>query len=506
MSKDLVLGLDCSTTAAKAVVWTLDGASLSVGRSAFTHSARHPGWGEQDPVDWWNATVQAIGYACRQIDPSRLAAISITHQRETFVCLDKDDHALRPAMLWLDTRATDQVKRLGSAHTHEVTGKPPNTATSWYKLAWLAENEPRCLENTVHVADVHSYLVRRLTGEWRTSYGSVDPLGVVDLRDFSLSGELIEKVGLRPEQFPELCAPGDVLGVLKDDIADLLGLNRGLKVVAGLGDGQSAGLGVGITKPGEAYLNLGTGIVSGSFSETYETAQSFRTMSGGVPGTYILETFFGGGTYNLSWFIKQFSDIGDRPFGLDLLPEQILESAAAALPVGSDGLLSLPYLTGVLTPYWDSTARGVLFGLSGRHGKAHMYRAILEGLAMEQRLSSTGAEAASASPIERFLVMGGGSHSRLWCQIVADVLNRPVDVASEPEATCLGAGILAAYGAGLFSSVGEAANAMTGVGKHYQPRPEESAKYDRLYDLYKDIYPALRDHFSRLRHVMQDIS
>ena len=134
MSKDLVLGLDCSTTAAKAVVWTLDGASLSVGRSAFTHSARHPGWGEQDPVDWWNATVQAIGYACRQIDPSRLAAISITHQRETFVCLDKDDHALRPAMLWLDTRATDQVKRLGSAHIHEVTGKPPNTATSWYKF------------------------------------------------------------------------------------------------------------------------------------------------------------------------------------------------------------------------------------------------------------------------------------------------------------------------------------------------------------------------------------
>lgn len=506
MHKDLVLGLDCSTTAAKAVVWTLDGTSMAVGRSAYRHSAPHPGWGEQDPVDWWNATVEAIGFACRQIDPSRLAAISITHQRETFVCLDKDGHALRPAMLWLDTRAGDQVERFGSDHMHEVTGKPPNTATSWYKLAWLAEHETRCLEGTDRVADVHSYLVHRLTGEWRTSYGSVDPLGVVDLRTFGLSKDLIEKVGLRVEQFPELCSPGDVLGVLRADVADRLGLNPGLKVVAGLGDGQSAGLGVGITQPGEAYLNLGTGIVSGSFSATYETDRSFRTMTGGVPGTYILETFFGGGTYNLNWFIDQFSGIGDKPYGLDLLPEQILESAAAGLPTGADGLLALPYLTGVLTPYWDSSARGVLFGLTGRHSKAHMYRAMLEGLAMEQRLSTTGAEAASAMPIGRFLVMGGGARSPLWCQIMADVLGRPVDVAREPEATCLGAGILAAFGAGIFTSVQEAAAAMTGTGKRYVPNSEQSAKYDRIYDLYKDIYPALREHFARLRQVMQDIS
>jgi len=504
MLKDLVLGLDCSTTAAKAVVWNLEGKSVAVGRYAYSHSAPHPGWGEQDPMDWWNATIEAIGSACRKIDPSRLAAIAITHQRETFACLDEEGHALRPAMLWLDTRATDQVEQFGSDRLHEITGKPPNTATSWYKLAWLKENEPRVFENTFKVVDVHSYLVNRLTGEWRTSYGSVDPLGVLDLPTFSYSGELIEALGLYRDQFPELCAPGEVMGTVKNEIADLLGLAPGLKVVAGLGDGQSAGLGVGITKPGEAYLNLGTGIVSGNFSESFVTNRSFRTMTGGVPNSYILETFFGGGTYNLSWFIEKFSDIGDKPYGLDLIPEQILESAAAGLPIGSDGLLSLPYLTGVLTPYWDSNARGVMFGLSPRHGKAHMYRAILEGLAMEQRLSSSGAEAAGV-PIERFLVMGGGSHSQLWCQIVADVLNRPVDVALEPEATCLGAGILAAYGASLFPSVSDAAAAMTGIGRSYAPVPEQSSKYDQLFGLYKDIYPSLREHFTRLRQVMKNI-
>ena len=276
MSGDLVLGLDCSTTAAKAVVWSLAGQSLAIGRATYSLSTPRAGWGEQDPLDWWKAAVEAIGQACRQIDPSRLSAICITHQRETFACLDADGHALRPAMLWLDTRATAEVVDFGSDHIHQMTGKPPNTATSWYKMQWLARHEPRCLEKAAKVVDVHSYITQRLTGEWRTSYGSVDPLGVLDLRDFALSDALIGAVGLRREQFPELYAPGEVLGSLRPDVTELLGLKAGLRVVAGLGDGQAAGLGVGITGPGEAYLNLGTGIVSGGFSADYVTDRADR--------------------------------------------------------------------------------------------------------------------------------------------------------------------------------------------------------------------------------------
>ena len=175
------------------------------------------------------------------------------------------------------------------------------------------------------------------------------------------------------------------------------------------------------------------------------------------------------------------------------------------MPAGSDGLLALPYLTGVLTPYWDSNARGVLLGLSGRHGKAHMYRAILEGLAFEQRLSTLGAESVTGARTERFLVMGGGSRSPLWCQMIADILGRPVEIAREAEATCLGAGILAAVGAGHYDSAATAAAAMSGVGRGYAPDPVQSAKYDQLFDIYKDIYPALRDQFTRLRQVTEAI-
>lgn len=504
--RDLVLAVDCSTTASKAVVWDMQGHAISMGRSGFSHAVPHPGWGEQDPTDWWSATLEAIAKACSQIDISRLAALSITHQRETFVCLDESGHALRPAMLWLDTRATEEVENFGTDAVHRTTGKPPNTATSWYKLLWLRAHEPRILESTARVADVHSYLVNRLTGEWATSWGSVDPLGVLDLESFALDAGLVDQLGLTKDQFPTVHAPGAILGELKRDVADLLGLPPGLPVVAGLGDGQAAGLGVGITKPGEAYLNLGTGMVSGTFSADYKTDRAFRTMTGGVPGTYLIETFFGGGTYNVTWFTENFSGIGNQPFGLNLSPERILEAAAADLPAGSEGLLALPYLAGVLTPYWDSNARGVLFGLNPRHGKAHMYRAILEGLAFEQRLSTTGAEAVMGAATEKFRLMGGGTQSALWCQIVADVLERPVEIAGEAEATCLGAGMLAAAGVGLFDSVAEAADAMSGGGRLYQPNPEQTVKYDRLFEVYKEIYPALRGQFEHLKDVMHELS
>ena len=499
---DLVLGIDCSTTASKAVVWDAEGRAVASGRATFGHSAPRPGWGEQDPVSWWEATAEAIGQACRQLDPSRVAAMAITHQRESFACLDEAGHALRPAILWLDTRATREVEAFGSDAVHQATGKPPNTATSWYKMHWLRAHEPRVLDRAAWVADVHTYLVHRLTGEWSTSYGSVDPLGVLDLRDFTLDDGLIDAVGLTRDHFGAIHAPGDVLGTLRGDVAEQLGLRSGLPVVAGLGDGQSAGLGVGITGPGEAYLNLGTGIVSGTFSADYKADRAFRTMTGGVPGTYLIETFFGGGTYNVSWFVERFSDVVPGAFGLDLPPERILEAAAGELPTGSEGLLFLPYLTGVLTPYWDSNARGVLLGLSARHGKAHMYRAMLEGLALEQRLSTTGAEAAMGAVTDRFLLMGGGARSPLWCQIVADVLGRPVQVAREAEATCLGAGVLAAAAAGLHDGIEAAADAMSGSGRTYEPDGGRGRVYDGLYDVYRRIYPALRDEFTRLQEAM----
>ena len=503
MKRDLVIGIDCSTTAAKAVVWDRHGRAIAEGRVPLARTAPQPGWGEQDPTDWWRAVVTAVSAASRQVDAKRVASLCVTHQRETFVCLDADGAAIRPAMLWLDTRATDEIAAHGSARVHAVTGKPPNTATSWFKLLWLQRHEQRVLDRTRWVAEVHAYLVHRMTGHWRTSHGSVDPLGVLDMQTFALDADLLAQAGLQPHQIPEIHAPGAVLGGLLDEVAERMGLTPGLPVVAGLGDGQAAGLGAGITAPGAAYLNLGTGIVSGTFSADYRWGNEFRTMSGAIPGTYMPETFIGGGTLNVAWFVERFSDIPARPFGLDVSAEQVMEAAAASIPVGSDGLLALPYLTGALAPYWDGNARGVFFGLSPQHGKAHLYRALLEGLAMEQRLSTTGVEQALGAPIDCLRVMGGGSRSPLWCQIIADVLRRPVEVTRETETTCLGAGMLAAVGAGLHANLTEAASCMSGVGRTFRPDEPTSLAYDRFYEIYRQLYPRLRDSFAQLQAALK---
>ena len=304
--------------------------------------------------------------------------------------------------------------------------------------------------------------MQKLTGEWATSWACADPLGLVDLQRFDYDDGLLAAAGLSRHQVSRLLPPGAVAGQLTTDAGALLGLPAGLPVVVGAGDGQSAGLGCNVTKPGRAYLNLGTGVVSGVYAADYSHDMAYRTMGGPVPGTYILETFIGGGTQNIVWFIENFAG-SERNAAAGKSPEQILEAAAADVPIGAGGLLCLPYWTGAMTPYWDGHARGAFVGLSGLHGKAHMYRAILEGIALEQRLLTSGVEAASGSAIGEILMLGGGSRSPLWCQIIADALGRTVKLVREQESTALGAGIHAAAAAGLYGDIRAAADGMTGV-------------------------------------------
>lgn len=501
--RDCVIGIDCSTTGAKAVVWSPTGEALSQERRTFPLSQPRPGWGEQNAEDWWTATMVAVQRAVQTVDTSRIAAVCVTHQRESFVCLDPNGNPLRPAMLWLDTRATDEVDRYGTEDVHRVTGKPANPTPAWYKLLWLRTHEPDVMARIGQVLDVGGFLLHRLTGDFVTSWGSADPLGLVDLATFDYDDALLAAVGLDRSQVPALAAPGSVVGTITAEVADRLGLPRDLPVVSGIGDGQAAQLGTGITAPGRAYLNLGSGIVSGSFSNEYAWGREYRTLAAAVPGSYTLETFMGGGTVNLTWFIEKFSGFDTQALGLDVSVEQVLETAAAQLPPGSEGLLALPYWTGALTPYWDHDARGVLLGLTGRHGKSHVYRALLEGVAFEQRLLTTGAEEAMGTPISDVIALGGGSRSKVWCQIIADVMQRRVTVVREPESTCLGAGMLAAHAVGIHDSLSAAADAMSGTSAVFEPVEQTARAYDGLYDVYRDIYPSTRDLFARLARTGQ---
>ena len=497
---EYVIGIDCSTTASKAVVWDRNGKAIAIGRRAYDLQHVRSGWVEQNAPDWWQATRGAIADAVAAVGGEKIAGIAITHQRETFVCLDDKDQPIRPAITWMDVRATKQVQDYGTAEVHRITGKPVNPTPAWYKLLWLKQHEPETIARTAKIVDVGGYLLHKLTGKFVTSWASADPLGLVDLSRFQYDEGLLQQAGLSLAQVPELLDPGAIAGGLLADVAQGLGLAAGLPIIAGAGDGQSAGLGCNVTKPGRAYLNLGTGAVSGVYAQEYHYAQAYRTMGGPIPNTYIYETFIGGGTQNVVWFVENFAQ-AERAEAKDQTIEEILEAKARQIPPGAERLLCLPYWTGAMTPYWDGNARGAFVGLSGLHGRAHMYRAILEGIAFEQRLLTEGVEQATGVPITEILMLGGGSRSALWCQIMADVLGREVKLVREQESTALGAGIHAAKAMGFYESLELAAEAMTGIEKQFSPDLAAHETYTKIFAAYCNLYPGLQKSFQKIAEV-----
>lgn len=504
---DLVIAVDSSTTASKAVVWDRTGRVVAEGRATFPLLNPRPGWYEQRADDWWTSTALALRTATAQIDARRLAAICITHQRESFVPVDDQCRPIRDAILWLDERSRAQVAaidgRVGKQRIHDITGKPVAMTPSLYKILWLQEHEPEVLRRAYKFMDTHAFLVWHLSGQWKTSWSCADPMGLVDMRSWTWATGLMRELELDPAQYVELVAPGAVLGEISAAAAQVTGLPAGLPLIAGAGDGQSAGLGANITRSGQAYLNLGTAVVSGAHAEEYAADLAFRTLGSPIAGAYTLETLIRGGTFTVSWFVERFAkDVAN--VALPLSVEDVLETAARRVPPGSLGLMLVPYWNGVTNPYWDGGATGITVGWNGSHGREHFYRAILEGMAYEQRLGTEGVERALGHAIDEYIVLGGGSKSPLWCQIIADVTGKRVTRSATAEATCLGAGILASVAAGWYPDAHTAAAAMTHTGPVYEPQPATQQIYDRLYrEVYQGLFPALQASLGRLTELTQ---
>jgi sugar (pentulose or hexulose) kinase len=502
MPKDLVIGVDSSTSACKAIAWDQQGKAVAEGRANFELLSPEPNWYEQKAEDWWDALCQCLRNIAAQVGAERIAAICITHQRESFVPVDENAQPIRNAILWLDNRAGRQVKeldeRIGNDLIQELTGKGPCTTQSLPKLVWLHDYEPDVVRRTFKFMDVHAFLVHKLTGCWVTSTASADPMGILDMRRGVWAEDFLCKLNIDPAKFVDIVPPGTVVGEVTRQAAERTGLPPGTPVVAGAGDGQSAGLGANITRAGRAYLNLGTAVVSGAHSEGYVADRAFRTLCSPIAGAFVAEQVLRGGTFTISWFVQQFgTDLGD--VHLPLSAEELLGLAASKVPPGSLGLMLVPYWTGVMSPYWDDAATGITVGWTGAHRREHFYRAIMEGIAYEHRLVMDRVGQVTGQPIDEFILMGGGSHSALWCQIVADVHGKPVTRASTTEATNLGAGILAASAVGWYDSVRQAADGMTATLERFGPSDTTHATYDRLYhEVYVGLFPAIQTYVDHL--------
>lgn len=490
--REVVLAVDSSTTATKVIAFTGDGLRVAEARGSHDRVQPHPGHQEQDPRQWWSRLVTALREVADQMQTGghTPVALCVSHQRETFALLDADGEPVRPAVLWLDTRACDQIAALGSPEVHALSGKPPSTTPSLYKLAWLLEHEPDSLRGAAQVVDVHGYLVQRLTGRAVTSWASADPLSLLDMRTFEWCDRLLRMAGLERTQVQALARPGEVMAGLSPEAASLTGLPEQLPVVAGCGDGQAAGLGADATRSGVAYLNLGTGFTLGTHSDAYMTSSAYRTLASPVAGGYTLEALLSSGALSLSWFA---SLVGAAS------PSQ-LETAAARTPVGAGGLMFSPYLTSAETPHWDPEARGAFLGLSDTHSVGHLYRAVIEGLCMEEAISLTAIEQATGVPVAEVHTLGGAAASPLMAQVLVNVLERSLLICEETETTALGAAALAAGAVGLdgYASATEAASAMSRLRPGPEPDRRSVGRYSELRDLYSEIYPVTRDLQHRL--------
>lgn len=501
-SHHLFATVDASTTSLRSVIFDENGCAVASGRASLTYERIGREGYEQDALSWWHALCSSMQEAVAKLAPEQRAdivSLCIAHQRETVVPTDARGEPLAPALLWMDGRCKDDVttaeRNVGSVRLHAVSGKPACTTPSLYKLMYLFRTRPE-LRDVAFIHDVHSFLSLRLTGRSVSAFPSADPTGLVDMRKKAWSRTLTSLVGVDPHQLPELVECGYLIGPLTEGAAQATGLPESVLVYAGSGDGQLAGLGAGVTEKGQGFLDIGTAISCGVITDRYEIDNAFRTLYAAIPGRYCLETTLRGGMLTLWWLVE--SVLGSKTRHETMFE---LEAEAGGLNAGAEGLIAIPYWAGVMNPYWDDGARGSFIGLHSSHRPAHLYRALLEGMALEQRLHLEGVAQAIGKSNRDLVVLGGGSRSDLWCQILADVLGRPIHRCRTADAAALGAAVLSSVAHGVHPSFERAAAKMTRLGARFEPGVN-APFYERLYrDVYRGLYVDIQTRMRSLAYL-----
>ncbi len=488
------LGIDTSTTATKALLIGADGTALGIGKAEYGYDTPRAGWSEQDPDLWWNGTVTAIREAMviSGVEPSSVDAVGLTGQMHGLVALDAEDRPVRPAILWNDQRTAAQCeevrRRVGRDRLIEVTGNDALTGFTAPKILWMRDEEP---ENYARISAVllpKDYVRFRLTGEHAVDRAGGSGTLLFDLEHRDWSDEIIESLDLPRDWFPQTFEGTDVTGYLTDEAASFTGLRPGIPVVGGAGDQAANGVGTGAVEPGTVAVSLGTsGVVFAATDRpVIDPDARLHSFCHAVPGMWHQMGVMLSAAGSFRWFRDT---VAPNVSFADLSLE------AGDVAPGSDGLLFLPYLTGERTPHPDPEARGAFVGLTVRHTRAHLARAVMEGVGFGLRDSLEIIR--ERSDVREIRVAGGGATSGVWLQILSDIFGEPIRTVDVPESAAYGAALLAAVGAGAYPTVGEAVAATIRTGDPYQPGPV-AARYDDVYASYRSLYQALRDISHRL--------
>ncbi len=489
--QDVLLGIDIGTQSAKCIILNAEGDLLSVGQQPYPVLNPRPQWAEQDPAAWWDATIQGVRRALAGTDRQiRVRGIGVAGQMHGVVLLGHDLAPLRPAIIWMDRRSaplcdtimqrTPQDTIINSAANRLSPGFAGAT------LAWLSEHEPDIFDRARAALQPKDYIVLRLTGTISSEPGDASATWLYDVQQRRWSEQLAAACGVPLELLPPVHASLAVVGSLREDAANVLGLQAGLPVIGGAADQAALLTGAGITEPGQGAITLGTGgqITVVSDRMLVDPELRLNTFCHALPERwYTMGAILNGGMA-LRWWRET--------LGGDTAPDySTLLAAAQRIPAGADGLIFLPYLEGERTPHMDPEASGAFVGLTTRHTQAHMTRAVLEGVAFAFRDCLDVLRATGSVP-NQFVIGGGGSQGALWRAILASVLGVSLRTLQGREHTALGAAMLAGVGTGVFDTLADAVTRCVHYGAFDTPYPDDRAVYDEQFRQFQALYPALR--------------
>lgn len=511
---EYVIGVDIGTQSTKALLADRDGAIVAQHSSGYQPDTPRPLWAQQHAAVWFDAVTECISQVVARaketrIDAAWIKAVCISSlYGGSGIPVDDDIEPLYPCLIWMDRRATAEVDWVRShvdmARLSAITGNGVDSYYGYTKMLWLREHEPKVWAATRHFLPPNAYVIYRLTGEIAVDHCSAGNIGgVYDIARRDWSGEMLDALGIeRTKMPPRLVDSTDVVGTLTSQAAARLGLDAGTAIVAGGIDAAVATFAAGVTRTGQHVAMIGTSMCWGYVNQHVDARHGLVAMPHVFNGRHDLYVFGGASTAGASvaWFRDQFchAEIEAAKAISHKDAHRLLEDAAARVPAGSGGVMFLPYLMGERSPVWDAKASGAFIGLNLVDTRAHLYRAVLEGVAFALQHNIEAGRKGAQRLDDRLIVVGGAAHSDLWMQIIADVTGYPVYTIKEDVEAAMGAALLAALGAGLVTRERAARGWITLV-ERAQPDASRRALYAQRFGVYADLYPALKPLMHRLQ-------
>jgi xylulokinase len=496
-----LLGIDIGTSGTRAVL--LDSTGRVVSSATIEHapiSSPHPGWAEQHPHDWWSAACRAIPECLRRGNTSaaEISGIGLTGQMHGLVMLGSDDEVLRPSIIWCDQRTEDECRaiteKIGAQRLIELTANPAVAGFTLPKIWWVQKHEPEIWARVRSILLPKDYVRFRLTGARVIDVADASGTLLLDVVNRRWSVPMMEASHVNENLLPRVFESQEVASHVSEEGARTTGLRAGIPVVAGAGDQAAGAVGMGIVRPGAVSATIGTsGVVfAATASPLLDPKGRIHTFCHAVPNRWHVMGVTQAAGYSLRWFRDQFGAGAASEGNAAQDPYDRLMEVASKAPAGANGLLWTPYLMGERTPHLDAHARAALVGLTSTHTRAHVVRAILEGVAFSLRDTFTIFSELKL-PVESIRLGGGGARGALWRQIQADVYGMPVDLVEAEEGPAYGAALLAGVGTGVWPSVEKACESAVRVARRVEPEKKNIGLMDRQYAAFRKVYPALRD-------------